>query len=658
MSRAKTERKPQKKQRPGPLSCQPADRTSWVFVSALGYLTTLALAVQPAVRELDGDWLALLFGSFSIAPALHLFLFLGLCLFYSRALEYISAAPWPRRDKLCVTLPAGAFAAAMVFGRSFADTNSWDQVFKNSLQFAKGLIAWNGYFILACVSIALLYTWLPTARLWRGRNGETFASGLLSRYRRALLAHPFRTAFCTLLVAHLPVLILSYPGLLMGDTGAMIAQGFNIENWNGGLILIDETVQLTNSHPVMYTLLLHGCLVLGKAIFGSYNIGLFLVSLFQTLAQVAVFSAVLAQLIRLRLRSFWAMGLLAYFALAPRIQNYATLFTKDTLAGCALLLFVLCVFRLVAEQGEERWNMLGCALSGVGVSLLRNEGRFTLLVSLALLMLLLPKKRRKLALPALALLVSTTLFFRALLPAAHITPGSKRETLSVPFQQTARYLRDYPDDVTAQEWAAIDGVLSADTIAERYEPTKSDNVKSTYREAATAAERWAYFKAWFQMGLRHPDVYLQATMNNYYNYFYPGRQTTGLYSYSWSEDRMERANEVMEEKGLSLELRHPDVLAEARESYQTLRENLFRSPLFSLLNSASVYVWGLILLAVYHIKRRDREGLALTVPLLAFLCFYLMGPVNGEYFRYLYGVSLALPAVFLLSLYPVEGDRA
>ena len=41
----------------------------------------------------------------------------------------------------------------------------------------------------------------------------------------------------------------------------------------------------------------------------------------------------------------------------------------------------------------------------------------------------------------------------------------------------------------------------------------------------------AYFKVWFQMFLKHPGIYVQATMNNIYDYFYPG----GIVSYRYSE---------------------------------------------------------------------------------------------------------------------------
>ena len=48
-------------------------------------------------------------------------------------------------------------------------------------------------------------------------------------------------------------------------------------------------------------------------------------------------------------------------------------------------------------------------------------------------------------------------------------------------QQTARYLKEYPDDVTKEEAKAIDGVMKYDEIADLYNPELSDPVKATYR---------------------------------------------------------------------------------------------------------------------------------------------------------------------------------
>ena len=115
-------------------------------------------------------------------------------------------------------------------------------------------------------------------------------------------------------------------------------------------------------------------------------------------------------------------------------------------------------------------------------------------------------------------------------PLLNVEPGSIREMLSLPFQQTARYLRDAGWDVTEEEKAAIDRVLDYDVLAESYDPDLSDNVKSTYH--GETEDLKDYFSAWFQMLLRHPGIYIQATMNNYYQYFYPGESLFNGYTYS------------------------------------------------------------------------------------------------------------------------------
>ena len=82
--------------------------------------------------------------------------------------------------------------------------------------------------------------------------------------------------------------------------------------------------------------------------------------------------------------------------------------------------------------------------------------------------------------------------------------------LSVPFQQTARYLREYPDDVTASEKKAINRILDYDVLAEKYNPELSDPVKITFRfrdddnDPKLDGYMNDYFKAWFAMFRRHP----------------------------------------------------------------------------------------------------------------------------------------------------------
>lgn len=623
----------------------------WVFPVLLSYLTVLGLAVRLAAQDMSQNWTKLLLasmGGFSVSQFL---LFVSLCYFYRYALSYASDARWTRWDKTCVLIPAGVFAAFMVVGRSFELAGTIDLVLGNSLQMVKSAVTWNGYFIVFSISIALLYTWLSAARMWQGNEPKKPGKGLWGCYMRALDSHPFRTAFLTLLVCYLPYMIMSYPGILMGDAPPMIAQGFNVpEGTSNSVVLLDETVRLNGHHPVAYTMLLHLGLVVGKALFGNYNIGLFLVAQLQAEVQFAVMSAVIAQLVQLRLRPCIVAGLLAYFAFAPRIQNYTFLLTKDVLAASALLLFTLFVFRILGEEGRNAKSMVGCALSGIAMCLFRNEGKYIILASIVFMLFLAPKKRRQLAVPGAAILLATVLFFNVLMPALRITPGSKREMLSVPFQQTARYVRDHGAEVTEEERAAIGAILDYDALAKNYQPELSDKVKGTYNKSATGQELAAYFKVWLQMGLKHPGTYAQATMHNYYSYFYPNPRLAGLYSFDWSEQCMDTANKKMEKHGFALGLHYPEGLSQWRLGYEWLREKTFELPVLSLLKSSAAYVWGLMLLAFYHIKRRGRFSFALALPLLLILGVCMLGPTGGTYFRYLYGISVSLPAVFFLSM--------
>ncbi len=110
---------------------------------------------------------------------------------------------------------------------------------------------------------------------------------------------------------------------------------------------------------------------------------------------------------------------------------------------------------------------------------------------------------------------------RALIAVTHAGSAPTRAVFSVFFQQTARYMLLYPEDVTSEQYEAIDAVLSADTIGEKYAPLLSDPVKNTYKTKATSAELAKYFKAWFEMFLRHPKVYLDSFLQFAYGYLEP-----------------------------------------------------------------------------------------------------------------------------------------
>ena len=102
--------------------------------------------------------------------------------------------------------------------------------------------------------------------------------------------------------------------------------------------------------------------------------------------------------------------------------------------------------------------------------------------------------------------------------------------LSIPFQQTALYVKEHGDEVTEEEQKAINAVLDYDSLAEGYSSWISDPVKDTFKADGSLKE---YFEVWVKQLFKHPETYFQAffnasagyysiSVNNAYfaNYFY------------------------------------------------------------------------------------------------------------------------------------------
>ena len=96
--------------------------------------------------------------------------------------------------------------------------------------------------------------------------------------------------------------------------------------------------------------------------------------------------------------------------------------------------------------------------------------------------------------------------------------------------------------MTEKEKEVIDRVLNYDTLSERYEADRSDKVKDGWNKYTSKVELKEYFSVWYQMLKKHPLVYAEATLNNYYYYLYPGKRLATNYSYSWSEKCMDSVN--------------------------------------------------------------------------------------------------------------------
>ena len=522
-----------------------------------------------------------------------------------------------------------------VLGLSYYHTLSWDLVFSwENGQFIKALLLIGAY----TVFLSYIFRWI--IHLFAVLSAKPFTEPK-NWYTRCLYRHTYLTVFLTLLPLYLLLLVVSYPALPSTDSVSQIVMGFSGEPWAA-------------HHPVAHSAILVLCIKIGIALFSSGNAGLLLISLCQLFAFLfAACYAVDVILHRLKLPIFFAVFAIVYFAIHPSIQRNTFSITKDILYSSFYLCFLASIYLLLTGK-HKKPDLFVLVFSTVIILLFRNESKYIVLLSSVVLFFVLKKCRKACLAFILAAIAVSFCMSSIIQPLFNIRPGSKREMLSIPFQQTARYLRDYPADVTPEEKAAIEAVLDYDTIAAAYNPNFSDPVKITFHNDASTGDLINYFKAWASMFVRHPEAYLQATINNYYQYFaFTGQQFEADFTHN-SPLKMDTLTTALAPYGVG----HPEILNTIRLECENVLFLLFQLPFLSLLMMSPVYTWTVIALFIGSIQRKNKAAFAAVVFPLVTQFMIMLGPCNGTYERYQYPIILSLPAILAMYISAVKGQEA
>lgn len=552
------------------------------------------------------------------------------------------------RNNISALMTAMLFAAFIVIGYSFQETDSFALLFgSESSKPLLSLIIFLLLWILLFVLVVYFFRWLDWWEKSKSKqNGKD----------TALTRHPFGLSLAILLIAYIPYTVASYPAIFLADECSEILQwhpelGVYFPDYLEGHLRNPEV--LLNTHmPIFHTVLLNTIFDIGFAVFHSANKAIFIYSFLQEIVTLVVLAAFISFGVKeWKLSTGFVLLSLCYFIFSPRIQNYMMVTTKDVLYADCMVMFLMFSWNLLFHE-KNVVDTIGFSLSVLGLFLLRNDGRYILLFALLLSLTSGSRKWIPIALTTTVAVIAVTILFETvLLPAFSVTPGSRREMLSVPFQQTARYVRTYETEVTTEEKVAIAGVLDYDSLSKRYDPYRSDYVKDTFNEDATRADLIEYFKAWWNMLKKHPVTYVAAFVNNYYQYFSPGKTVMDARKYGYSQTRMDWLNQFTRPIGIVFS--YPEELDNYRSQYETLREKTIYTPF----TQAWTYAWLLMLALAYSISRKKHGAIILLAYPVGVLLICCLGPCNGFFCRYTYPLMMTLPAFFIGTLHMPRAEH-
>lgn len=528
-----------------------------------------------------------------------------------------------RLSKWITHLLAFVFSSFMMIGLSYSKLGNWDFLFGNKRQFIIAFIVFAGYFVFFDILVTFIFSFFSIQFNHQRKEFKTFPAFIKNYYQLS--------SFLMISICWLPYLLFHLPGSVPYDGYRQINMYYGIEH-------------ISNHHPWVLTKFF-GCLMdLGRNI--SDNFGIFLITLTLFLVEAFCYSIVCKKIKNWGAPLWFNIFAVLFFAILPVFGAYAQVVMKDGIFSALFALFFVYYVDLCreyiqhAESSEKDIIKKYCLLFLIEllVCLTRNNGiHMVLPANLLLFFFTIRGRKRYIVILLLSLLFSFYIVDNKMADVFDVDPGSKKEMLSIPFQQTARYLKEYPDDVEEWEKEAINKVLSFESLADKYEPEKSDKVKDTFRNSSGNRDLLEYFKAWGSMFMKHPGVYVEATLNNIYGYIYPFYNCNQLGSYQFYIQDAPLATGDFDI--------HYIIPKNIRELCDTYAEIWKKVPGIALMLNPGTYTWILLGVVGYFCYKKQFKGiLVLVSPMLNILiCF--ASPVNG-YLRYAIPLIACIPVIF------------
>ncbi len=496
----------------------------------------------------------------------------------------------------------------IVLGRSAAEFGNLSAVFDTLPFMIRALLASLGFGVIFRLIFALFEAGLEKV--------SSLDTGLKIA-GRIFDEHLFRNVVLILMVLWLPVTILNYPGNYNADFIGQMMQNTGDMPWSG-------------HHPIVLTAIIGLWFKLFKAIFGNYDLGLFVWILLQELALSAALALTLKELKKRGAKTPLLTLVFGIYVLSPIYSNIVTTAIKDVFFIAAVIWYLILAVSFYDDEKafiSDRKRVLKFCLAAILVCMCRNNGSIIVFVN-GLVMSVYAMDKSKaagIAKKALALIVIPIGIYTALSSgiktAVNAESDGLKEMMSIPMQQTTLYMIRYGDELTAEEIESINALFgNYQDMIESYDPTISDPVKQYYDTEADSSVVTGYMTTWAKMFFKHPGTYFESFFLSVYGWFDPETDTSIRY---------EGDSELFTKTGL---------FEGADEILIFAYRYIDRISFFGMLQSPGLWTWIMILL----IRRRKGSAHMYAVQLISLLVC-MAGPCFMKHARYAFPIMFTIP---------------
>jgi len=559
------------------------------------------------------------------------------------------------------------FFSSAIMGLFVSATQTIAYEFNSGYSFPYSNTSFNRFLEIAQIGIA--WWMIGTALSFLLFAGLDYGQGRINSNHSGckLPRRAFWKVFVLYLLCWLPYLVIFFPGISPGDTTRQIMMFFHLPTRVAGRICTDGIDILYSAHHPLFLTFVFGSFYWIGVKLGNVLIGQLLYTIIQMAVCSLVYTFAIQELYFYGVRKRILCLVFLWTALHPGVNIHHVSMFSDEVFSLIFIVVSLLLARIVYSAGECLKKGSFCLYLFLGtlfLSLSKKPGWY--LAAVTLFVFALVYKRKELFAVMALLILSFNVGFEGILyDRLNVSPSGIQEMLSVPFQQTARFMRDYPGNIPEEEYQVIDRVLRAEIIAKNYDPNRADNVKGQFRQGVTNPQLQAYFKVWLKEFFDAPSIYFASFFNGTYRYFdlKPGGVGWGFYD-TYSVQRFfdayaglaDRYN-ITEEDYKEIVLESPQNLRYARNSVKVLIRNLSQVPLFGSLLTIGFYFLLTFSAAVYLLYSRRAKEILILIPSFLLICVCLISPVNGSV-RYALPVICTIPYTLAILISPAAVAKA
>lgn len=535
------------------------------------------------------------------------------------------------------------FSIFILVGRSYKLTSSSNAIFNN---------IWLSLLCLVIITF-ILFIILKIIKIVIKRYEKREFKTKFCKINKLFNKRPFFVSLIFILVAWLIYIIAFYPSIMTIDGYNQLKQFLKVENYYSDTVaLISKDMLITNHHPVMHTLMLGGFLSLGR-FFSNDNLGLFFYTIFQVLILSSVLAYTIKYLKHINVRNRFLYILLFMYAFIPAFPFYAITATKDTIYTALIILFIIEIHKIISLKKDEKIKIrkiIVLILLMLSICLMRNNGVYVVILSFLPIVFYSKKNIVRNLIAIVIVLAAYCTYLNVLLPCFNISQGSIRETLSIPFQQTARYKKYYENETTEEEKEKINKILNYETIDDMYMPESADLVKGTFKKNSTKEELLEYFKVWFEQLKKHPGVYVDSLINNTYGYFYPLTSSSYIEYHDLNNPLLKVQANFWLPKYQSKFMNYSyNNLSGLRKILANYAIDFQYIPVIGWSVNVAFNTWVIILLIAFSIAKQKKKDVILLLPSIVTLMVCIASPLNNC-FRYALPIIFSNPFIALIIL--------